>query len=188
MRRLASTIRLDAGWLYVVAGLCLCAAAILVPAQRDLEGLRRQRDRLADEKAVGEARLDAYRSFLRQLEREDPPIIRRLAAAQLNLVPAGETPVLLAASRTATVSEWIEGNVRVSRRQPKPPPETLLSRLVEGRLRLWVLAGGMVIVFMGLLLDDARAPARHGGRPALPRWPVGPGPRSDGDLNPWYDE
>ncbi|MHC4385219.1 MAG: hypothetical protein ACYS0J_20655 [Planctomycetota bacterium] len=106
MPRLTPTIRLDAGWLYILAGLALCAAGILVPARRDLEDLRRQLDRLADERAISDARLHAYGSFLHLLNEDDPALIRRLAAAQLNLVPADEKPVLMAASRTATAAWW----------------------------------------------------------------------------------
>ena len=136
MPRLTPTIRLDAGWLYVLAGLALCAAGILVPARRDLEDLRRQRDRLADERAIGDERAHAYETFLRLLEEDDPALIRRLAAAQLNLVPADETPVLMAASRTATVTKWIDENVQTWRAEVEPAPVTLLGRLVGGRGRL----------------------------------------------------
>ncbi|MHC4210568.1 MAG: hypothetical protein ACYSWT_12730 [Planctomycetota bacterium] len=203
MRWLTTTIRLDCGWLYVLAGLALCAAGVLVPARRDLEDLRRQRDRLADERAIGQERADAYETFLQLLADDDPALLRRLAAAQLNLVPADETPVLVAASRTATVTDWIDRNVRAQRVEPKAPPDTLLAHLVGGPGKLWVIAGGVLAVFVGLLLDDARTPAGHRSRPALPRWPVAPearrrrrgpqpagvaGPCGHSDLNPWYDQ
>ncbi len=203
MLRHTPKIRLDTGWLYVIAGLALCAAGILVPARRDLENLRRQRDRLTDERAIGEQRRDAYETFLQLLADDDPALLRRLAAAQLNLVPADDTLVLVAASRTATVTDWIDGNVRAQRREPKAPPDTLLDRLVGGPRRLWVLAGGVLVVFVGLLLDDVRSPVRSRPRPVIPRWPVGPSARrrrgrprpdgdvpawSDSDLNPWYDQ
>jgi hypothetical protein len=197
MSRLLPRLRVGTGWLYVVAGLGLCAAGILVPARRDLDDLRRQRDRLAEQKAIAEQRVEAYGQFLRLLESDDPTLIRRLAAAQLNLVPDGDTPVLMAASRTATVTDWIDGNVRTEAPAPAPTPDTMLSRLVDGPRRLWVLAGGVVILFVGLLLDDARAPAELRPKPALPHWPVAVGrcgpaagrdACADGDLNPWYDQ
>jgi hypothetical protein len=202
MRWLTPTIRLECGWLYVIAGLALCVVGILVPARRDLADLRRQRDRLVDARAIGDQRHDAYETFLQRLEDDDPALLRRLAASQLNLVPADETPVLVAASRTATVTEWIDQNVRTQRLEPALPPGTLLDRLVGGPRRLWVLLGGVMIVFVGLLLDDVRRPAGNTPRPAVPRWPVAPearrrrGPRpngdaaawGDGDLNPWYDQ
>jgi hypothetical protein len=198
MSRLLPRIRFGAGWLYVLAGLALCAAGILVPARADLEALRRQRDRLADEKAIAQKRVEAYESFLRLLEADDPALIRRLAAAQLNLVPEGEVPVLMAASRTATVTDWIDGNVSAAPRPTAPPRDTMLSRLVGGPRRLWALAAGVVVVFVGLLLDDGRVPARRRPTPPLPHWPAAPAGRrrpvsaaracSDPELNPWYDE
>jgi hypothetical protein len=197
MPRLTPTIRLDAGWLYVLAGLALCAAGVLVPARRDLEDLRCQRDALADERSIGDERVHAYETFLRLLEEDDPALIRRLAAAQLNLVPADETPVLMAASRTATVTKWIDENVQTRRAEVAPAPVTLLGRLVGGRGRLWVLGAGIVVVFVGLLLDDIRAPIakRRRPRPVVPRWPTAcegarraQAPGHDSELNPWYDE
>jgi hypothetical protein len=203
MTRLLPTIRLDSGWLYVIAGVALCAAGILVPARRDLEHLRRQADRLAEERAIGEQRVESYESFLQLLAADDPALLRRLAAAQLNLVPAEDTPVLLAASRTASVTDWIEGNVQAQRREPAAARDTLLDHVVGGPRRLWVLAGGVLVVFVGLLLDDIRIPARRRPKPVIPRWPLAPDGRRrrggrqpdgtaaacrDSDLNPWYDE
>ena len=118
-------------------------------------------------------------------------------AAPLNLVPADETPVLMAASRTATVTKWIDENVQTRRAEVEPAPMTLLGRIVGGRGRLWVLAAGVVVVFVGLLLDDVRVPTakRRRPKPVVPRWPVAhdaarrrPAPPHDSELNPWYDE
>ncbi|MHC4220751.1 MAG: hypothetical protein ACYSU7_20135, partial [Planctomycetota bacterium] len=177
MPRLLAKFRLDTGWRYVVAGLALCGAGLLVPTRRDLDDLRRQRDRLVDEKAVAEERLDAYQTFLGLLDEDDPALLRRLAAAQLNLVPADDTPVLMAASRTATVTEWIDENVRAAGTAAAPARETLLTRLVSGQRQLWVLAGGVVVVFMGLLLDEVRSPTRRRPKPVVPSWPAAPRPR-----------
>ncbi len=152
-------LRLDPGWLYVAAGLALCAAAVLVPAQRKLEAMRDQERRLADQAALGRARLEAHADFLRQLQEKDPRLIRRLAAAQLNLVPAGETPVLVASSRADPVTKWIEDGLPRpgAAASGSPPRRTLLARLTGGRGRLWLIAAGMVAIFTGLLVDGRGA-------------------------------
>ncbi|MHC4414448.1 MAG: hypothetical protein ACYS0G_04110 [Planctomycetota bacterium] len=156
-------LRLDPGWLFVVAGLAVCAAWLLVPAQQDLNALRRQVARLSEQEAASWARLNAQAEFLRQLDQDDPALVRRLAAAQLNLMPAGETPVLLASSRTAQVTDWIDATVEAPSPAPDRETETLLCRLTSGPYSLWVLAAGVLGVLMGLVLKADPASARRPG-------------------------
>lgn len=173
MRSLPARTSLDPGWLFVLAGLAVCVASVLVPAQSDLAALRRQHDRLLHQRRIGEARLAARRRFLDQLERGEPQLVRRLAAAQLNLAPADGVPLLVAASRDRTVTDWIDESITA----PAPPPdrapdETLLSRLTGGRHRVWLLAGGIMSMFIGLLIHP-HPPRSAEARPlVLPHWPA----------------
>lgn len=158
----------DAGWLFVVAGVAICAAGLLIPAQRDLADIRQKRDALRHEEVVANERLTAHSVFLADIEREDPLLVRRLAAAQLNLMPKGDTPVLLASSGQSAVTTWIDATVMV-------PPVAIgasgggggaggagspLARLATGPYRLWLLSGGALAVFLGLLLDPSIGKAR----------------------------
>lgn len=165
----SSPCRLDPGWLFVTAGLSLCAAGLLVPARRDVTELDEQRAELVRRHQNAAAQVQAHESFLDQLRREEPAVIRRLAAAQLNLVPAGATPVLVASSRQAPVSQWIADTVRLESARPAAPPDTWLTRLTDERHRLWVLAGGFLAVFFGLLAGPDSSPARE-DRDLIPRW------------------
>jgi hypothetical protein len=173
MRRLAdSPAHVDSGWLFVVAGLAMCAATILIPAQSGLYQLRRQLAELRDEEALLAARLRAHAAFLDDLQEAEPALVRRLAAAQLNLVPEGERPVLMVRSTSASVDDWIESTVRERPVDRSVRPASALSRLTEGQYRLWVLGGSIFCVFIGLLLGpigsrrrfmEHRTPARGGG-------------------------
>ncbi len=158
---------LDPGWLFVVAGLALCASVMLIPAQLDVEALRAQRSELVRQHQAASAQVRAHESFLVELRRADPSVIRRLAAAQLNLLPAGATPVLVASSREAPVGDWIAANVPVTPARRGLPPDTWLTRLTGERFRLWVLAGGLLAVFMGLLAGPDTSPV---SRNLIPRW------------------
>jgi hypothetical protein len=144
--------RFDPGWLFIAAGLALCAAGVLLPAQADLHALRMQLEQLRNEESQAYARLRAHSDFMDQVDRADPALIRRLAATQLNMVPEGDKPVLLTASLTVPVTHWIESAVQVDIRPPKPAPISKLSEIANGEHRLWLFGGGIMVVFIGLVL------------------------------------
>lgn len=141
----------DPGWLFVAAGVALVAAAVLVPPQVRLHGFQQRRDRMHTAEATAVERLKAYATFLEALEEEDPQLVRRLVAAQLNLVPVGYEPVLLARSASAPVTEWIESTVAPAPRVVEPFPQTLLTRLTTGPRRHWLLAFACGCLFVGLI-------------------------------------
>lgn len=140
---------------------------MLIPAQLDVEALRAQRSELVRQHQAAAAQVRAHEAFLEELRRADPAVIRRLAAAQLNLLPAGATPVLVASSREEPVGDWIAETVPVTPARRVLPPDTLLTRLTGERFRLWVLAGGLLAVFMGLLAGPDTSPV---SRNLIPRW------------------
>jgi hypothetical protein len=157
---------LDPGWLFLIAGLAMCAAGILIPAQNDLRALKGQLDALHAEEALVTARLRAHANFLDDLEQADPTLVRRLAAAQLNVVPAGDRPILLARTPSASVIDWIDQTVAT-----EPPPTagaglSRLSRLAEGPYRLWALGGSVFCIFIGLLTGVGPAVRRRTGSSA----------------------
>ncbi len=153
MGAIGSPIRLDPGWLFVAAGLTLCVAGVLIPAQRSLNDLTGQLTRIEHVYAVGREGIEAHEKFLDRLRQRDPSVFRRLAAAQLNLMPVGDTPLLVATSRRATVTDWIGRSVVPGTITAAAPARTWLTRLTEGTRRLWVLGFGVLIVFVGLLVD-----------------------------------
>jgi len=159
--------QLDPGWLFVLAGLGVCAAGVLLPAQTDLESLQRQVAQLRSEEVQAYARLKAHADFMDQMDQANPGLIRRLAAAQLNIVPQGDTPVLLSNVDTAPVTNWIDNTVQVDIRPPKAMPSSKLSRLANGPNRLWMFGCGIMAVFVGLMLSPMPAFMR---RDAVDSW------------------
>lgn len=152
MRRTAPLFRFDPGWLFTLAGLAVMVSAALLPAQLDLHDLRQQRAAIEAREKWNRIRIEAYDRFLADLERRDPALLRRLAASQLNLMPKGEQPLLMATSIDHTVCDWIDETVPPFEFEPLPAPDTLLARLAEGPRRLWLMAGGAMSVFLGLVM------------------------------------
>jgi hypothetical protein len=144
---------LDAGWLFLIAGLALLAAAVLIPAQKEVEEARYLRDRaLALESHRGE-RLKRHEEYLEALKEQQPALVLSLAAGQLNQIPADRQPIGVTPEQvraTASVFPALE-----------PPPLVMPERrehhsildkwTSDEKSRIWVIAAGSVLVLIGLL-------------------------------------
>ena len=156
MPRSRSPILFDPGWPFLLAGLVLVASAALVPATYDLWVMRAQLAHLDARERENSARLDAYTRLVAALDTADPQLVRRLAASQLNLVPRGERPLIVAGSASRNPADWAEATVMPVRATPEPFPDSLLSRLTLGRKGLWIIGAGAMCVFLGLLSAPLR--------------------------------
>lgn len=145
-----------AAWLFFAGGVTLLVAAGLIPASDDLGEARWQRDAVLALERHALERIDRHQRYLDALDRADPPLVRALAASQLGLVDA-ETdalvhpngpndPMLFEAMEPPPVA--IPARHRVDSR--------LQSWATGGRSRLWMLAGGAVLVLLGLLPSATR--------------------------------
>ena len=161
MHGLVPRFRFDPGWLFVIGGLVLCIAGTLLPAQRNLERLQRQRAQLHHEEAVVQGQLSAREALLRDLDRRQPALIRRLAASQLNLVPEDEEPVLVSSTLNDDIISWVDAIVEVTPIDQMASADSTLRRIMSGRHRLWFLMAGVMSVFIGLLLDPSLTGVRR---------------------------
>lgn len=156
-RRYPFRVRLpDAGWLYIISGLIVGAASVLIPAQEQLRHLETQRDELATREQHLAKRLHAHAVLLEDLDRAHPAMVRRLAAAQLNVMPRQWEPILLARETTAQVDRWVETAVPMTvARTQAADEQSLLSKLVQGPHRLWVMGAAVLCMFAGLVIGSA---------------------------------
>jgi hypothetical protein len=143
-------LRVSAAWLFLLAGLLLAGAVMLVPAWRDVETVRFERDRLEAAAAYQTRRLAATRHMRTALSRPDAALQQRLIAWQLNLLPADQTAVAREL-HAGGILGWIDSTVEPLVPPPPPPQPTPLEKLVSGPRRLWVLAGAAVMIFVGLI-------------------------------------
>lgn len=151
----------DAGWLFILAGASIITAMVLIPPADDLSLLEGQRNRLESQLRMERSRLRAYWQFINALDDGEPTLVRRLAAAQLNLIPKNADPVALIVESSdgldASADDWIEQTLLdKSERNAKPDlnqnaKPSVLRRLATGPLRLWTMLAGVLCIFIGLL-------------------------------------
>jgi hypothetical protein len=164
--------RFDPGWLFLIAGMVAIALTVLIPAQHDLDIALWQRERAATIERHRQERIDHYAAYLKALDKGDDAVVMSLAASQLNMSPVGVVPLPGTVTQDPTgVSASIFPHL-----EPAPPTlpgkpiitarSSMLSRwTTSDHARLWMLAGGVLCVLIGLL-PGAR-PATRMATPAL---------------------
>lgn len=144
----------DPGWLFLIAGLGILGATVLIPAADDLDDARLLRDRALARESHRQERIQRYQGYLGALDERQPTLVYSLAASQLSLMPSDRAliaaPATDARTRSASVFPALE-----------PPPlvlperehhaSTLEKLATSSKSRLWLIAGGVVSVLVGLL-------------------------------------
>jgi hypothetical protein len=138
-------------WAFFICGLILIIAAATLPLKADLDYTRHQRDLAMVIEQDNAARNASYQSMLDAIESKNPDTLRLLAQSNMGLIPASHEALLVPGERRdPMVFELLEP-------QPLPRPEyapqySRLERLVMiPKSRLWVIAGGIFCVLIGLL-------------------------------------
>lgn len=154
-------IYLDAGWLFLLPGLALLSATVLIPAYQDLLDARWSRDRAAVIEQNRLDRLNRYGTYLDALSREDPSVVKSLAASQLNMIPESFEPLAPPKDPSnvpASVFPLLEPDPSVL---AAAPPAREKSRLeiwsTSDRTRVWLIAAGGFCVLIGLLPPAVRS-------------------------------
>ncbi len=146
------SVGLDPGWLFVLSGLLICSASLLVPAQMELAEAKQQLSALQAQEQWALNRLAAYDQFMGQLDSADPGLIKRLASRRFNMLPEGDTPVLMdVGASEASIEEWIESTVSSPMKEVHASPSSMLATISAGPYRPWFLACGVACIFIGLL-------------------------------------
>lgn len=148
----------DPGWLFVLAGVVLVGATVLVPAVDELAEARFQRDRAMALERHRAERLGNYEQYLSAIERGEPALVTALAAQQLNQIPQGRALILEPAGMFSDPAGSIAASP-FGGLEPEPlvlperePVRSTLQRLATGDgTRPWLMAGGMMCVLLGLL-------------------------------------
>ena len=153
---------LDPGWPWLLAGVLLLVAAGVIPSEqrliREQQGVREleaERDRLRQISAT-------YARFLSSIDRGEETVVRRLAAAQLGILPEGHQPLVILSGVTDPPTRWIERAALQPDALDGPPAApsgttSLLIGLLSGTGQLWIFGASLVLIFVGLLLGPSTA-------------------------------
>jgi hypothetical protein len=150
-----------------MAGILMLLAAGLIPSELELRDREAHLDSLRSELADATRLHAAYGVFLDEAATGNTNLTRRLAAAQLGLIPADQQPVTIWKTLQQSPSRWIErAAATVHDSHPTAGPAitledqpSMLGRLVGGTGRLWLFAIGLFVIFAGLLLHPSRPEA-----------------------------
>lgn len=158
------------GWMFLLVGLALAGAMVLLPAYIELREASWQRDLMRLQAQRLSEQEERYEEFAAALERDDPTLLRRLAYAQLRLKPvdrqplgssqAGRPEVVGVAGYPAGLTSREDERVEAWLRRPLPEVgvdvqplaaiNTRLVRLTRGWYRGVVLAAAVLCVVAGL--------------------------------------
>lgn len=143
--------RIDITCIYLVCGIILCAAAIILPAHQDLLELESKRDSIRYDRNDLHNQIDVYQSFLDELDEGSMTLQQRIVEMQFNTPPNG-TPVVIDRSASQTPLDWVaKRSMTIRALDATPQQSSLLSSIVQGRGRLWLIACGAFMIFVGLV-------------------------------------
>jgi hypothetical protein len=164
--------RLDPGWLFLITGIVIIAAVVLIPARQDLANTTWELDRASAIRDHRLQRLDRYGQFIDGLRRGDEAVLLSVAALHQNKTSTDRFPLYTPpdpALTSASVFPALEPDPLVV---PKKPEQTsLIGRLtVSDRTRLWVIFAGAICMLIGLVpgrgeVDDQPIADDAGGTP-----------------------
>ncbi len=170
----------DPGWFFLLAGLALLGAAVLIPASEALDEARYMRDRALASEQFRLDRLGRYEAFIAALDEKQPALMAHLKAIHLNQYPEGMRPLGVLAEdpglASASIFEKLEPALPAMPEEPAHHADrSMLAKLATGQpSRLWILAGGAVCVLIGVLPPATRRRGAKAGaagsaeRPTVP--------------------
>ena len=151
---------IDAGWLFLIAGVVLIAFTVIIPAFNDLRDANFYRERMRIAEDHRELRLSRHLEYQAALTRGDETLVRSLAAMQLNQAPTDQELIKSEgdiSTRTASPFGSLEPPPLVMPEKVDPPKSTLEKWATDDRSRLWLVAAGALLILVGLLPAARRA-------------------------------
>ncbi|MEE2682189.1 MAG: hypothetical protein VX641_07450 [Planctomycetota bacterium] len=156
----SSVLRLlDPGWPWLLAGVLLMVSAAVIPSEQRLLREEAAVRQLEEERNHLRQVSETYVRFLDEVGRGEESLVRRLAAAQLGIVPEGAEPLVMLSGVTDPPTRWIERAAMVQLGQDQSTADatadSMLVSILEGTGQLWIFGAALFLIFVGLLLGPA---------------------------------
>ena len=151
----------DPGWLFLLSGLALLGAVVIIPAVEDVAAARFKRDQVLAIEKHRDTRMARYEEFINAVDNREPALLVALAQTQLNQIPTDRGALPLASNDgrdNASIFPSLEP-------EPLKLPERTkaISRLehltTDPATRPFVIIGGAFLVLIGLLPTGRSRPA-----------------------------
>jgi len=142
----------DPGWLFLLAGIALLAAIVLVSAADDLAETRYARDTALVLRDLHAERLARHEAYLAAIDDANPAVIEQLTVTQLNALTPGKKSLpgtAIPVSRTASVFGELEPPARPAPRRDRVG--SALERWATGDGRIWMIGAGGLLLLLGVL-------------------------------------
>ena len=140
-----------------MCGLALTVAAIVLPAQQDLQELAAKRVAITSDLEELEYRVEVYRAFLEDAQTGNPQFTKRLIEMQFNKSPDGSS-VVIDRSASRTPLAWVAQRAKRNRVVPMEVEQaSMLAQFSSGQGRLWLLGFGIFATFIGLMTSSPAA-------------------------------
>lgn len=140
-----------ARWGFFLSGIVLVIAAAILPLQADLEWTHHQRDLALIVEQDNLARNASYQRMIDAIQNKDPDTLHLLAQSNLGLIPASRDALVIPGVRRDPMLFELLEPAPHQRPEFNPRYSRLQKLVLTPKARLWVIAGGIFLVFLGLL-------------------------------------
>lgn len=138
-------------WGFFICGLVLIVAAAILPLGADLEFTRHQRDLALVIEQENAARNASYAAMINAIDSKNPDTIRLLTQSNLGKIPSDHEALMVPGQQVDPMIFELLEPVPMARPVFEPPYSRLERLVMIPRTRLWVIAGGMLLVLIGIL-------------------------------------
>ena len=145
------------GWLFLLTGMIIVGATVLMPTRLDLVRLKDEVSRMDHQAGRMGSRESAYRQFHLALRTDDPILLRWLAYYHLRLKPAGSNAIDHPGSAIPTVESLVALPQTPAPTQRAKRSTSRLVRLTCGPQRYGMFAVGLLCVVAGLMMPIDRS-------------------------------
>jgi hypothetical protein len=140
--------------------LILLVSAGVFPSEERLQTEQASVETLKAQRVHALRVVEAYEVFLQGIDDRLDSVVKRLAAAQLGIMPREDQPLAMLTGLQEPPTRWIERSVmHETFIDGLPPPvepalnDSLLATILAGEGRVWLFGGAILAIFIGLLLD-----------------------------------